>query len=183
MAVFYTAEEIDLAIEKLKRGEVIAAPAEGVYGYCADPLNPEALQELIDIKKRTADKVGFVVMVRHIEDVRLLVSELTTDMEKLMDKHWPGQVTLLLPAKEGLPEKLTGGSGKIAVRMPEPEYVQEYLRNWGAPLVSTSANITGQAPALHQKDLDPLVFALPTPQRLLGTVSRIIDAETGEQIR
>ncbi len=183
MAVYFTADEMDLAIEKLKMGEVVAAPAEGVYGYCADPFKTEALEELITIKKRTADKVGFVVLVRNMSDIEKLTSNLTEEMRKLMDKHWPGQVTLLLPAKEDLPQKLTGGSGKIAVRMPEPEYIQEYLRNWGGPLVSTSANITGQAPALHTKDLDPLVFALTTPQRLLGTVSRIIDAETGEQIR
>lgn len=183
MAVHFTAEELDLAIEKLKAGEVVAAPAEGVYGYCANPFDVSALEELVNIKKRTADKVGFVVLVRNMADIEQLTSTITEDMTKLMDKHWPGQVTLLLPANSKLPDALTGGTGKVAVRMPEPAYVQEYLRNWNGPLVSTSANISGQAPALHTKDLDPLVFALTTPERLLGTVSKIIDAETGAVIR
>lgn len=178
----FSKEALQTFKEKLKAGEVVAAPAEGVYGYCADPFNPNALEKLLAIKKRTAGK-GFITLVRSFDDLAQLAAPLNEQEKATLQQHWPGQVTFILPAKKGLPDLLTGGRETIAVRMPATAYMHEYLNAWGGPLVSTSANISGQPPATDPTDLFDGVYALKSRTPLKGGVSQVIDLKTGAQLR
>ena len=168
--------------EKLKAGEVVAAPAEGVYGYCADPFNKNALEKLLAIKNRTAGK-GFITLIRNLQDLEGLTQTLSGGHIKEVKKYWPGPVTFIIPAAEGVPELLTGGRGTVAVRLPRSDYMQEYLEAWGGPLVSTSANISGQMPATHYRDLSNEVFALKASSQLTGGISQVMDLITGQLLR
>lgn len=178
----YTAEQLNTFTAKLKAGDVVAAPAEGVYGYCCDPFNPAALHKLVELKQRKPEK-GFVVLVSDLKQLNQLTQTLACQQHDMVDLHWPGQVTLVFPAADNLPELLTGGFASVAVRFPEKPYMLEYLKAWGKPLVSTSANISGQPPIYEAQNLPPHVFALPTPVQLNGSVSKLLDATTGQQYR
>lgn len=175
-------KELEQFSKKLKAGEAVAAPAEGVYGYCADPFNETALEKLLDIKKRTAGK-GFITLIRNWRDLDKLARPLSEEDMQTLKEHWPGQVTFIFPAADGVPELLTGGRGTVAVRLPAVDYMHEYLEAWGGPLVSTSANISGQRPALSVKDLQEDVFALHIKTPLSGGVSKVIDLKTGNRLR
>lgn len=178
----FNQKSLETFCEKLSAGEVVAAPAEGVYGYCADPFNPQALETLLAIKKRTAGK-GFITLIRDWPDLEKLAKPLTEAQLQTLKKKWPGQVTFILSAADGLPALLTGSRETIAVRLPACGYMLEYLNVWGGPLVSTSANISGQNPATTPADLFSEVFALKSKTPLSGGVSQVIDLKSGRRLR
>lgn len=181
-ADFFTDAQVAEAITYLTAGEVIAAPAEGVYGYCADPFNPRGLEKLLALKQRDPKK-GFVILVPGLKTLGTLCPPFSCAIDDLFDLHWPGQTTLVLPALPTVPYLLTGGRGTVAVRLPKAPHVLRYLKPWGRALVSTSANLTGEAPITDGNLLPADVFALKLPQPLPGGVSRVIDARTGERLR
>lgn len=176
----------------LHSGKVAAAPAEGAYGYVANPFNPKALDELVRLKQRDAAK-GFITLIGHINQLEHLCPPVGPNLHQVMQKLWfqapadAAPVTILLPAKEGLPRLLTGGKRTIAVRFPRPAYMQEYLEAWAAispgPLVSTSLNLSGKPPATQASQVPPGITALTLPQPLSGEVSRIYNPFLGEWLR
>ena len=178
----FTQQDLETFCEKLKNGHVVAAPAEGVYGYCADPFNVDALEKLLAIKNRTAGK-GFITLIKDWDDLKQLVRPLSAHEKRTLETYWPGQVTVVLPAAKGLPPLLTGGRDTIAVRMPKADYMQNYLHAWGAPLISTSANLSGHPPATTTADLFDGIFALENKTPLKGGVSTVIDFATGAHLR
>lgn len=169
-------------VKHLKAGGVVGAPAEGVYGYCADPFNGAALNKILTVKQRAGSK-GFITLIHGFDQLGLVAAPLTTAQQRLLAQHWPGHVTFILPARPGLPKLLTGGMDTVAVRLPAKNYMQEYLQAWGGPLVSTSANVSGQAPAVTPNGLEESIFCLEHNHPLDGTVSEIIDIRTGVKLR
>lgn len=169
----------------LDSGDVVVAPAEGVYGYCCDPFNERAIYKIMSLKQRSSGK-GLIVLCRNIFDV-MRVADIhgaySREIRKAMNAHWPGQVTLILPAKNSVSDALTGGRGTIAVRMPSSEYMHEYLAKWKKPLVSTSLNISGYPAARHEHEIPYGPIALKHPEALSGSTSRIYNIMTGEWIR
>jgi len=178
----YTAADLTQFTETLKSGGVAAAPAEGVYGYCCDPFSEKGLKGIVNLKQRTPEK-GFVVLISDLKQLEQLCPSLTCQQHEMIDLHWPGQTTLVFPVKDGLPQLLTGGFNTIAIRYPKAPYMLEYLKAWGGPVVSTSANISGEPPIYKQEDLPQGVFALSAPLPLKGGVSKLIDATSGQQYR
>ncbi|MFT7144529.1 MAG: L-threonylcarbamoyladenylate synthase [bacterium] len=167
--------------ETIQAGDVVVAPAEGVYGYCCDPFNERAVHKIFSLKQRASSK-GLIVLCSTIFDVRRVADisgPLQRDILKAMNEHWPGAVTLILPAKESAPDYLTGGNGTVAVRIPSAEYMHEYLAKWRGPLVSTSLNISGQTPARTASAIPYGPVALKYPETLPGTSSRIYNVITG----
>ena len=175
----------ELWLSALRRGEVVIAPAEGVYGYSCDPFNEQAVLKLCSLKNRSIEK-GLLVIVRNERDLLRFVdfSVYGDDIRKAMKKHWPGQTTLVVPAKKSVPHFITGGRSTVAIRMPEPVYMQEYLGKWGGALVSTSCNEAGMPPARRKEELPWGAVALTMPNgHLDGSVSVIYNVITGEWIR
>ena len=174
----------------VKQGNLAAAPAEGQYGYVADPFNPQALQNILNAKQRKADK-GFIVLISSWSHLDLLCPPLPPAIKTTLREVWPcppeKAVTVLLPAKPGLPPLLTGGGDTIAVRFPATSYMQAYLEGWAAispgPLVSTSLNLSGQPPATSAEDIPTGVTTLALPQPLTGPASRIWDLKNNSWLR
>lgn len=170
----------------LQKGQVVAAPAEGVYGYCADPFNPQALANLLEIKQRSPKK-GFILLISHLKQLNDLCQDIDMANEKHITEavvtHWPGPVTLILPARPGLPETLTGGQNTIAIRLPSEPYMLEYLNYFGSPLVSTSLNLSGQPPATQAIQIPSEIPALTLPNPLSGQSSRILNPSTNQWLR
>ena len=179
-------------LKALKSGEVAAAPAEGVYGYVADPFDDSALAKLLALKQRSASK-GLIVLIPHLQNLNHLCPRtLPVAAQIAVQAYWGGAqtariemapVTLILPALKSLPDMLTGGKGTVAVRCPATPYMQEYLAAFGGPLVSTSLNVSGEAPATGASQIPAGIPALTLEQPLSGQPSRIFDPQANSWLR
>ncbi len=172
---WFSLNALDVWQAALHRGEVAAAPAEGVYGYVAAPFHVEALQSLLEAKNRAPTK-GYIVLIENLSQLSLFCPVLPEACHQAMQTYWhPSQppTTLVLPALPTLPKLLTGGLPTIAIRLPQQPYMQSYLAAAGMPLVSTSLNLSGQPPATHANHIPVGVPALTLPYALSGTPSRI----------
>ena len=133
------------AHKALRDGGLIAYPTEAVWGLGCDPLNRAAVMRLLELKRRPIEK-GLIVIASHFEDIEPWLQPLNEKIEDRAYRTWPGPFTWLWPATPMAPPWITGGSGKIAVRLTRQPVAQALCDAVG-PVVSTSANLTGQAPA------------------------------------
>jgi L-threonylcarbamoyladenylate synthase len=139
-------ETFAAAVEALRRGEVIVYPTETFYGLGGDALNRYAVERVAALKRRSLDSPIAVI----IADRRMLshiVGEVSPAAEKLIERFWPGPLTLILPAKKGLPAPLLNREGKIGVRISSHPIAARLARELGRPLTATSANPTGKEAA------------------------------------
>ncbi|MEW6584189.1 MAG: L-threonylcarbamoyladenylate synthase [Nitrospirota bacterium] len=174
------------AIEVLKKGGIVAYPTETFYGLGVRFDREESLRKLYEIKKRPKEKA----MPMIIGDMRML--DLVASVDNLralsiIDRFWPGPLTLMLPAKDNLSKYLTAGTGSVAIRIPGQSFALELVRAAGFPITATSANISGMPPARDAdtvrryfgEGIDLLVDAGETPG---GSPSTIVDL-TGDNPR
>jgi len=134
---------VDQAVALLGQGGVVAFPTETWYGLAVDPLNEQALARLFAVKKRPADKPVLVLISKRDELFRL-IRAIPPQYHGLMERFWPGPLTLVFPARDGLPDQLTAGSGTIAVRYSPHPLARALIERFGAPLTATSANLSGR---------------------------------------
>ena len=137
------AEDVRSAIGALARGEVIAFPTETFYGLGADALDGAALDRLRALKGRGADKAISLLVTEAMLD--LIVAEIPPRARALMAAHWPGALTLALPARPGLPEALVS-EGCVAVRCSPHPIASALVAGLGRPVTATSANPAGAPP-------------------------------------
>lgn len=140
------------ACHALTMGRVIAHPTETLFGLAADPFNPVAVQHLLRLKGREVGK-GFILLVPDQEGVLSLIQPPSPLAQRLMSVFWPGPLTLVLPARSGLPAVVTGDSGFVAVRHSSSPLVEQLMQCWQKPLISTSANPAGHAPACSAEEV------------------------------
>ncbi|QJC21367.1 L-threonylcarbamoyladenylate synthase [Arcanobacterium buesumense] len=138
---------LDVAHQAVTHGHVVCLPTDTVYGIGADPFSYDAVTALLAAKSRTR-AMPPPVLVASIEQARSLVAQLPQSAHRLMDKFWPGALTIILPAKETLGWDLGETFGTVALRMPDDAVTLELLQRVG-PLAVTSANKTGQQPAVE----------------------------------
>lgn len=121
---------------------VIAYPTDTFYGLGADPRDPEAVRRIFAIKGRGAGQ-PILLLLRDRSEVAAWASVVTPSAERLMQRFWPGPLTLVFPAAPHVLPELTGGGGTIGLRVPGNELTRELLRYLGAALTGTSANRSG----------------------------------------
>lgn len=195
MYVKLTKENFDTtvgeAIVVLRRGGLIAYPTETFYGLGVKFDIPESLKRLYKVKRRPRGK-AMPVIIGDRGSLPQVVSEkwlqtVPLSVESLMGRFWPGPLTLLLPARDGLSEYLTADTGLIAVRVPGESFALQLARKTGFAVTATSANLSGMPPAesveriveYFDDGVDLLIDGGRTPGRLPST---IVDA-SGERIR
>lgn len=137
---------ISEAAKTLREGGLVAFPTETVYGIAANALDPEAVSKVYFAKRRSRNK-PLAVCVAGREDAEALVQGITPQAKRLMDKFWPGPLTLVLKRKPHVPDIVTAGTDLVALRCPEDLIAQAVLRQAKIPLVLTSANLSGAASA------------------------------------
>ena len=123
----------------------MAFPTEAFYALGAHALDPEALGRIYAVKGRAESK-PLLVLVDSARMARSLVQEIPTAAWALMTRYWPGPLTLVFRAVEGLPGKLTAGTGTIGIRMPGHPLALALVRAAGVPVTAPSANPSGQEP-------------------------------------
>lgn len=141
-----SAETFSAALAALKRGAVIVFPTETFYGLGADALNVDAVEGVVSLKGRNPDS-PIAVIIADEEMLPQIASEISPVAQKLIRRFWPGPLTLVLPAKPGLPAALLNRDGKIGVRVSSHPLAARLSRELGRPLTATSANPSGKEPA------------------------------------
>ena len=139
--------DLNRAVAILNDGGVVAFPTETYYGLAVDPLNPMALNYLFTLKQRDIAK-PILTLVDDRESLSSLVHEIPIIYNQLMDKFWPGPLTLIFQAKINLPTLLTAGTSTIGVRQSSHPFARQLLRAFGRPVTATSANISGKDAAV-----------------------------------
>jgi L-threonylcarbamoyladenylate synthase len=144
--------DVPSAVRILKRGGVIAYPTETFYGLGCDATLPKAVQKLFELKGRPADN-PIPVLIHSREALPYWVRDVPEGVEALMEKCWPGPLTLVFWAKEGLPGGLLAGTGKIALRISSHPLARSLVHGLGLPLTTTSANRSGSPPARSAEEV------------------------------
>jgi len=128
----------------LKSGSVIAYPTDTFYGLGADISNQFALERLYTIKKRMPNK-PIIILISDMMMLRPLIADgyLSETAKKLIDRFWPGPLTLVFRASDLVPAVLTANTGKIGIRLPDSELCKLIIDQLKHPITATSANISG----------------------------------------
>ena len=132
------------AIAALQRGDLVVLPTDTVYGVAADAFSPGAVERLLVAKGRGRD-MPVPVLVGDARGLSGLAADVTEQMQALVEAHWPGPLTLIVPAAPSLVWDLGDTRGTVAVRMPQHPVALDVLSSTG-PLAVSSANRTGQPP-------------------------------------
>lgn len=138
------------SIMLLKSGGVVAFPTESFYALGVLATDETAVRRLFDIKKRPADK-PLPLLVGNMDILKSIVTNIPARAKGLIEQYWPGPLTLIFEARENIPELLTGGTGKVAVRIPGKSAALDLATALKLPVTATSANISFMPPA---KDLE-----------------------------
>jgi len=170
----------------LLEGDVIACPAESVWGLTCDPWDHDAVLSLLAMKHRPVSK-GLIVVAAHVDMFTPLLDGLDDKVRKELILSWPGPNTWLVPNKGFFPDWITGDSEEVAIRVTSAPALRALSLEVGQPLVSTSANPAGALPARHHFQV-VRYFGADLPRAtgmvdLAGKPSTIRRAGSGEVIR
>lgn len=133
---------IERAAQILKKGGLVAFPTDTVYGVGAHGFSSEAIERLYIAKERPSEK-AIPLLIAKREDLSLVSKDVPEIAWRLIERFWPGGLTLVLPKAPGLPDILCAGGDSVAVRMPDHPIALALIEAAGAPLAATSANISG----------------------------------------
>jgi len=166
------------AAELIRAGELVAFPTETVYGLGANALDPAAIEKIYAAKGRPPSS-PLIVHVSSIEMAKELVREWPERAEKLARIFWPGPLTLVLPKKPHVPDRLTAGLDTVGIRMPANPIAQELIREAGVPIAAPSANLFGElspTTAQHVRDAlgDRVAMVLDGGRATVGIESTVL---------
>lgn len=133
---------LDYAAGFIKRGRVVAIPTDTFYALSADPFNLSAIERVFQVKGRSETK-ALPILVNSVEQALTLIRDVPDSFLHLAQKFWPGALTLIVPATHRLPLKVTGNSGRVAIRWADSRVVTGFIEAAGGPVTGTSANISG----------------------------------------
>lgn len=137
---------VDLAVELLRQGRIVAFPTETYYGLAVDPKNESAVTALFNLKKRPIEK-PLLLLVKNTSQLSHLISYVPPELKPLMAKYWPGPLTLIFPAHPSINNIITAGTGTVAIRISPHQVAENLVREFGGAITATSANISGMPPA------------------------------------
>jgi len=127
----------------LASGKTVIFPTETVYGLGANALDEEAAAKIYQAKGRPSDN-PLLVHIADKEDVYGLVENIDDRAKLLMDKFWPGPLTIVFKKKDIIPARTSGGLDTVAIRMPSDQVARNLIRQAGVPIAAPSANISGR---------------------------------------
>ncbi|MEJ7605188.1 MAG: L-threonylcarbamoyladenylate synthase [Bryobacteraceae bacterium] len=135
-------ESIARAAEVIRKGGLVAIPTDALYTIVADPMNLQAVGRVFKAKGRELQR-SLPLLVSDLLMAEELSKELPNRFYILARKFWPGPLTLIVPAAAKVPLRVTGNTGRLALRQSKSNVAQALLEHLGQPLISTSANISG----------------------------------------
>ncbi len=164
---------LEIAVDNIIEGNVIAFPTNSVYGIGGDPLNIKLVERIFDIKYREREK-GFLLLISDFEEASR-IAHFNTTAKTLAEQYWPGQLTLILKRKEPniIPLEVTSFQETIGLRVPENQIILEILkilkeRGQFGGIIGTSANYSGEPPSISGDEVAKKFLGI-------GAVDFIID--------
>ncbi len=172
-------QNIRICADAILRGEVIAFPTETVYGLGANAFDERAIKKIFRVKRRPADN-PMIVHVASIEQAENLFQKIPKHFYALAHAFLPGPLSIIGYKNVSVPDIVTAGLTKVAVRMPAHRIARALIRTAGVPLVAPSANISGSpsptTPEDVMSDLGGKIFGvLDGGQCKIGIESTVID--------
>ncbi len=164
---------LEYAASLIRRGEVVGIPTDTLYGLAADPFNLAAIERVFRIKGRVETK-ALPILIDSVASAEILARALPDAFHRLAKAFWPGGLTLIVEASDRLPLKVTGNTGRVALRRPNSGVVTKLLEKVQGPVTGTSANLSG---------FPPCSSAEQVAKQLGERLPLILDAgETGKTI-
>ena len=152
------------AVDVLRAGGVVAFPTDTLYGLAVDPRRSDAVERLFALKGR--DPSVAVPFVAASVDQALLAGTFAERERRAADAFWPGPLSIVVPANGCITPEALGGRSTVAIRVPAHEIARTLAGAFGFPLTATSANRSGESPAISA---DAVAAALPDVDALIDT--------------
>ena len=133
----------EIAANLIRQGELVAIPTETVYGLGANGLDEAAVTKIFEAKGRPQDN-PLILHICGAEQIELFCHDVPAAAYELAKEFWPGPLTMVLPARDCVPRRTTGGLSTVAVRCPDNAVTREIIRLAGVPIAAPSANISGK---------------------------------------
>lgn len=154
-------EQVKEVIEVLKQGGIVIFPTDTAFGIGCRIDDEKAVKKLFRIRQRPATQAP-PVLFESLAQVKEYVTDIPERVEEqLMDKYWPGALTIVLPANKTLVSDLIRGGGEtIGCRIPDSSICLEIIRGVGVPIIGTSANFSGESTPYTEASLNPELVAL-----------------------
>ena len=167
------------AAKWIRNGGLVALPTDTLYGLAADPFRADAVARVFAVKGRAAER-GLPLIAADAAQIAARLGPLPPTGERLAAKFWPGPLTLLIPAPVALARDVTGGTGRVGVRVPAHDIARAICRAADRPITATSANRSGQPatadPAEVERTLgDAVDLLIDTGPTRGGVPSTIVD--------
>lgn len=180
----YNKDDLKEAANYIKEGKLVLFPTETIYGLGADGLNEEAVKAIYVAKKRASDN-PLILHISNIEMVNDIAKEVTDIEKKLMEKFFPGPLTIIFPKKDIVPSVAVGGLDTVAVRMPSNKIAHDLIELANTPIAAPSANIAGRPSGTNIEDIfnelndrvDYIIDGGQTEIGLESTVVRVVDGK------
>ena len=136
-------ETLERAAAAVRRGRVVAIPTDALYSVVADPFNLRAVTQVFQAKGREPHR-SLPILVRDIMMAEELAGEVNNRFFILARRFWPGPLTVIVPASAKVPLKVTGNTGRLALRQSKSTIAQRLVEMLNGPLIATSANISSR---------------------------------------
>ena len=150
----------------IRNGGVVVFPTRSLYGLGADAFNARAVNRIFHIKQRPANK-PILVLIEDMDELNRLAALVPPAATAIMEGFWPGRVSIVLQAKEGLSSNLTAETKKIGIRLPGHNIAYTLVKAACSPITGTSANLSGNTGCFQVNDLD---------EKIVDSVDLILDA-------
>ncbi len=170
-------EIIEVATEEIRKDNAIVIPTDTVYGIACDPFSISAVKKVWAIKRVVKP---MPILCSSIDEVTMILSRVSSKMQLFMDYVWPGPVTIVYYGSKFAPLFLSTPPCKVAVRIPDHNFLLKLISEIGGFLVGTSANIYGAPPPRSIKELDPAILhdvplAIDAGSAKWGLSSTVVD--------
>jgi len=184
MIITQKESSVDRAAEVIAGGGIIAFRTDTLYGLGADPFNHEAVRRIKHLKGREENK-PILIVISDYDQLHRFIDDVSPAFELLAKHFWPGALTLIGRASEGIPEEITAGTKSVGVRLPDDDRVRALVRNCGGALTATSANPSHAAPAgsareVHDYFGDAIDLVIDDGEVESDLPSTVVDVSGGE---
>lgn len=176
--------QIKAAVDVLENGGVAAIPTDTLYGLAASAFDESAVLKIYELKGRP-DRMALPLLLSEAEDVRMCAEDVPQAAWALMERFWPGALTLVVSKSASIPGIVTAGLDTVALRVPDHPIPRAIAKTLGTPITGTSANLSGRpgltnAAGVRREFGDTIDFVLDGGDAPGGVASTIVDVSGDE---